>query len=133
MFRSEAMRRLARLMRVAAFCERCGITAADALGLAREAEERDWSRREFLRASAGAAAAVSLGLAGRAMARQVRGSPRIAIVGAGLAGLVCADTLLRRYGLSATVYEANTRIGGRCFSLRGLVAGKVAEKGGVLL
>ena len=79
----------------------------------------------------GAAAAVSLGLAGRAVARPVRGSPRIAIVGAGLAGLVCADTLLRRYGLSATVYEAHaTRIGGRCFSLPGLVAGKVAENGG---
>ena len=130
MFRSEAMRQVARLMRVAAVCERRGITAADALGLAREAEERDWSRREFLRASAGAAAAVSLGLAGRAMARPVRGSPRIAIVGAGLAGLVCADTLLRRYGLSATVYEANGRIGGRCFSLPDLVAGKVAENGG---
>jgi monoamine oxidase len=131
MFRSEAMRQLARLMRVAAFCERRGISAADALGLAREAEERDWSRREFLRASAGAAAAVSLGLAGRAVARPVRGSPRIAIVGAGLAGLVCADTLLRRYGLSATIYEAHAkRIGGRCFSLRGLVAGKVAENGG---
>ena len=131
MFRSEAMRRLARLMRVAAFCERRAISAADALGLAREAEERAWSRREFLRASAGAAAAVSLGLAGRAVARPVRGSPRIAIVGAGLAGLVCADTLLRRYGLSATVYEAHaTRIGGRCFSLPGLVAGKVAENGG---
>ena len=125
------MRRLARLMRVAAFCERRGISAADALGLAREAEERDWSRREFLRASAGAAAAVSLGLAGRAVARPVRGSPRIAIVGAGLAGLVCADTLLGRYGLSATIYEAHAkRIGGRCFSLRGLVAGKVAENGG---
>jgi monoamine oxidase len=130
MFRSEAMRRLARLMRVAAFCERRGISTADALGLAREAEERDWSRREFLRASAGAAAAVSLGLAGRAVARPVRGSPRIAIVGAGLAGLVCADTLLRRYGLSATIYEAHDRIGGRCFSLRDLVAGKVAENGG---
>ena len=131
MFRSEAMRQVARLMRVAAVCERRGISAGDALGLAREAEERDWSRREFLRASAGAAAAVSLGLAGRAVARPVRGSPRIAIVGAGLAGLVCADTLLRRYGLSATIYEAHAkRIGGRCFSLRGLVAGKVAENGG---
>jgi monoamine oxidase len=131
MFRSEAMRRLARLMHVALLCERRGIGAGHALELVREAEERDWSRREFLRASAGAAAAASLGLAGRAVAGPVRGSPRIAVVGAGLAGLVCADTLLRRYGLSATVYEAHaTRIGGRCFSLRGLVSGKVAENGG---
>ena len=130
MFRSEAMRRLARLLRVAALCDRRGISAGDALELAREAEERAWSRREFLRASAGAAAAVGFGLSGQTVARPVRGSPRIAIVGAGLAGLVCADTL-RRYGLSATVYEAHaTRVGGRCFSLRGLVTGKVAENGG---
>jgi monoamine oxidase len=130
MFRSEAMRRLARLMQVAALCERRGIGTGDALGLARKAQERAWSRREFLHVSAGAAAAVSLGLAGRAVARPVRGSPRVVIVGAGLAGLVCADTL-RHSGLSATVYEAHaTRLGGRCYSLRGLVTGKVAENGG---
>jgi hypothetical protein len=33
MFRSEAMRQVARLMRVAAVCERRGISAGDALGL----------------------------------------------------------------------------------------------------
>ena len=130
MFRSEAMRRLAMLVRVAALSERRGIAPRDAVGLAREAQERAWSRREFLRASAGVAGVVGLGLAGRTVAAPVRGAPRIAIVGAGLAGLVCADTL-RRNGLASAVYEAEaTRVGGRCYSLRGLVTGKVAENGG---
>jgi len=129
MFRSEAMTRLTSLVRVATLCERRGIAPSDAVGLAREAQERAWSRREFLRASAGVAAAVGFGL-GRTVAAPVRGSPRIAIVGAGLAGLVCADTL-RRHGLRSAVYEAHaTRVGGRCYSLRGLATGKVAEKGG---
>jgi monoamine oxidase len=53
----------------------------------------------------------------------------VGIVGAGLAGLVCADTL-RTNGVRATIYEASTRVGGRCFSLRNFFTGQVAERGG---
>src|SRR5262245_10438136 len=53
----------------------------------------------------------------------------VGIVGAGLAGLACADRLAAG-GISATVYDANTRTGGRCWSLRGFFPGQVAERGG---
>ena len=53
----------------------------------------------------------------------------VAIVGAGLAGLVCADEL-KRNGIQAAIYDGSDRVGGRCFSLRGFFAGQVAERGG---
>jgi monoamine oxidase len=56
-------------------------------------------------------------------------SVSIGIVGAGLAGLVCADELKRK-GLNATLYDANNRVGGRCFSLPNFFPGQVAERGG---
>ena len=59
---------------------------------------------------------------------------RIAIVGAGLAGLTAARDLKRKYGLDADVYEGNTRVGGRCFTARGLFAqNQIAEHGGELI
>ena len=60
-------------------------------------------------------------------------SPRIAIVGAGLAGLTAAHRL-RQAGVSASVYEASDRLGGRCWTIRGAFAeGQVAEHGGELI
>jgi len=63
--------------------------------------------------------------------RSNRGSlPRIAIVGAGLAGLTCAYELARSR-VPSTVYEANPeRIGGRCWTSRGWANGQTAEHGG---
>ena len=54
---------------------------------------------------------------------------KVGIVGAGLAGLVCADEL-RKNGIRSTVFDANTRTGGRCWSLRNYFPGQVAERGG---
>lgn len=82
------------------------------------------TRRDFL-ARAAATAAVPLAHA----LRPGSTSPRVAIVGAGLAGLTCADRLQSR-GLIATVYEARPRGGGRCRSVRGVFPGQVAEHGG---
>ncbi len=60
-------------------------------------------------------------------------SPRIAIVGAGLAGLTAAHRL-RQAGVSATVYEASSRLGGRCWTGRGAFAeGQIYEHGGELI
>ncbi|MFN8151489.1 MAG: NAD(P)/FAD-dependent oxidoreductase [Solirubrobacterales bacterium] len=56
--------------------------------------------------------------------------PRVAIVGAGLAGLACAERLVQA-GVEPVVFEANPdRIGGRCWSSRGWADEQVAEHGG---
>lgn len=56
-------------------------------------------------------------------------SPRVLVVGAGLAGLRCAE-LLQRSGVGVVLHEASDRVGGRCWSARGLADGIVAEHGG---
>ncbi len=90
------------------------------------------TRRRFLR-DTGAIAGAAV-LAGR-FAPLGRGAaaPNIAIVGAGLAGLTCAYRL-RRAGVTATVYEGSTRIGGRCWTGRGDFSdGQIYEHGGELI
>ena len=58
------------------------------------------------------------------------GQPRIAIVGAGIAGLNCAYEL-KKSNLYATVYEASARAGGRILTKNNFVAqGLYAECGG---
>jgi monoamine oxidase len=86
------------------------------------------SRRDLLM-GAGAAAATSLFFPLPLAASEAK----IAIVGAGLAGLTAAHRLRQR-GFAPDVYEGNTRVGGRCFSARGLFAGnQIAEHGGELI
>ena len=90
------------------------------------------SRRRFIRTISTATAGLALpsSLLG---ARQVATSARVVVVGAGLAGLTCAYRL-KRSGIIATVYEANTRLGGRCWTRRGDFAqGQIAEHGGELI
>ncbi len=66
---------------------------------------------------------------GRAAARR-RESPRVAVVGAGLAGLTAAYRL-EQTGLAVDVYEAAGRVGGRAFTVRDVLApGLVTELGG---
>lgn len=99
------------------------------------AQDRKASRRSFLKGLGGiaAAGAVASG-AGRAFAappKPTSTGPSIAIVGGGLAGLVCADTL-KASGIAATVFEASDRAGGRCHSLGGSFAGPVSFPGQVV-
>ena len=71
------------------------------------------SRREFLRETGIAAAAASLpAWAGQAVPKA---TPRIAIIGGGIAGLTAALTL-QDAGVFATIYEASGRTGGRMHS-----------------
>lgn len=100
------------------------------------------SRRSFVAAVGASAAGVSLSACsdvdritalpdarlGKTVAPQ-----RVAIIGAGLAGLTAAYRL-RQKGIVATVYEANTRLGGRCWTNRTSFAnGQMAEHGGELI
>lgn len=58
---------------------------------------------------------------------------RVAVVGAGMAGLHCAYRLLRA-GVDAQVFEAADRVGGRMLSARGMYAdGQLFELGGELI
>lgn len=56
----------------------------------------------------------------------------IGIVGGGIAGIACAYEL-QRTGVKATLHDANTRLGGRIWSLSGLFPGQVIERGGELI
>lgn len=91
------------------------------------------TRRRFLGGAAGlgAAAALGPGAFADALGRRAPSSPpRVAIVGAGLAGLTCAYRLHQR-GIASTLYEAHPqRVGGRCWTARGFAAGQTAEHGG---
>src|SRR5262245_58032914 len=100
---------------------------------AEAAPERGLTRRDLFRTAGAAGAGIALaGTLGRATANAAT-APRIAIVGAGLAGLSCALDL-RRAGYSADLYEASDRIGGRCWTSRGAFAdGQIAEHGGELI
>jgi monoamine oxidase len=105
-----ALRRLAEEHRTA---ERLGIPPAELRG---EREEAALSRRDFLKRAGVTGAAVAIaGPAALAQRASAATAPRIAIVGGGIAGLNAALTLADK-GVSATVYEASTRFGGRMHS-----------------
>ena len=92
------------------------------------------SRRDFLRTAAIATSAAGLSLQAGTAAPPAPSSISVGIVGAGLAGLACADEL-RKAGIHATLYEASERAGGRCYSMSGspLFPGQVIERGGELI
>lgn len=92
--------------------------------------ERTTSRRQFLRtaAAAGAVAATPDLFSAFAQAGSIR--PRTAIIGAGVAGLNCAYKL-RKAGVPVHIFEASSRVGGRMFTARNLLAeGITTEMGG---
>lgn len=88
---------------------------------------------------AGALAPTAAGVAGAApqaaaATRRSQDTPRIAVVGAGIAGLAAALTL-QDAGLASTVYEANPeRVGGRMWTQRAhWSGGQTSEIGGELI
>lgn len=120
---------LARMLRRMADEHRLADSAADSTGP---------SRRSVLTAAAGAVGVAALGSvpAKAATAGQPAVTPpRIAVVGAGIAGLAAA-LQLQDHGLPSTVYEANSRVGGRMYSNTAGAywdAGQVSEWGGELI
>lgn len=98
-------------------------------------EERLITRRRLLRdAGALGIAAAGVSTLGRfAAPARAATAPSIVVVGAGLAGLSAAHRL-KQAGYNAQVYEASSRVGGRCWTLRGAFAdGQIAEHGGELI
>ena len=97
-------------------------------------EELRTTRRTLLK-GAGAAIAGATMFARPAWAHSARSAAAASIgdVGAGLAGLTAAYRL-QQAGYAADVYEASTRIGGRCWTGRGDFAdGQIYEHGGELI
>lgn len=100
-----------------------------------EQHSHNLSRRRFLSETAKAAVAVSFSgllsecksLSGGSSSRT---APKIAIIGAGIAGLTAAY-YLKKSGYTATVYEASQRVGGRMYSAKDKLGnGLVSEIGG---
>ena len=141
MFRTPSFRSLVRLTTAAFLAERRHCSAVDALGAIQELSPRraahSISRRDFLLSAGTTSVALALGAIaglprGAAAAKPSPSSLSVGIVGAGLAGLACADAL-KSGGVQATIYEAANRAGGRCWTLRGYFPGQVVERGGELI
>ena len=138
MSRSPLFTDVIRTLRIARFCNHHRLSTAEGLERVRQGEieraalrrgRREWMKAVARTSALGAAAFVTSPVR-RVLASSKPGSSLdVGIVGAGLAGLACADTLADR-GVVATIYDANTRAGGRCVSLRGFFPGQVAERGG---
>jgi monoamine oxidase len=106
------------------------------IDMARVAAPHNPSRRRFVQGALIGGAALAAGGLLEACAKSdnpttpTKTQPRIAIVGGGIAGLNCAWKL-KLAGLTATVYDANTRAGGRMYTATGLMGtGLTTELGG---
>lgn len=133
MARSPLARLVRRGLRFAAAAHRSGLSVTDWIDRAHEARFRA-DRRAFLSSGVGLAAGLGLAsvpLVGCGGSSVRRTTPRVGIVGAGIAGLHCAWRL-ERAGVPVRIFDANDRTGGRLLSLRdqfpdGLVAEMGAE------
>ena len=96
---------------------------------AAHADEQRSTRQAFLR-DAGALALAVTGAGTLSRLAHAAAGPRIVVVGGGLAGLTCAYRL-KQAGYRADVYEATGRVGGRCWTIRGVFDdGQLGEHGG---
>ena len=113
MARTPLLRALQRMAEEHSTAERLGIDAAELRGRREEA----YSRGEFLkRAGAVGVGALALpAVANAAPPIRHASSPRIAIIGGGIAGLTAALTLADK-GIYSDVYESSGRLGGRMHS-----------------
>ena len=134
MSRTSLSRRL-RAVRIGNYCDKQNLPRSEGLEqLAHLQAGRSLTRRQFLAdvgklASAGAIATVVNPFSRAFAARSAAPQLSVGIVGAGLAGLACANELSRN-GISAKVFDAASRVGGRCWSFREFFPGQVAERGG---
>jgi monoamine oxidase len=91
------------------------------------------SRREILRMGGVLGGGALLAACTAEPLRTSRPTPhdaRVAIVGAGLAGLTAAYRLTQAGVPNVALYEARERVGGRCWTARGFADGQTGEHGG---
>jgi len=137
MGRSPLFRNLSRAISIAHYCQAHKISTSEGMERIAALEFFRSNRREFLASMGkltvvGAALGVGSGQLHHAWAAPPSVDAKVAIVGAGLAGLACAYELKRK-GITATLFDASNRVGGRCYSLSGKFPGQVVERGGELI
>jgi monoamine oxidase len=116
--------------RIALASEREGVPSREAT------EAMRVSRRTLLKGATVLGAGLASGMGTEASAGNTQGGGRtgtlsVGIVGAGIAGLACAYDL-KAAGYTATIHEANDRVGGRIFSMGGAFPGPVSFPGQVV-
>jgi monoamine oxidase len=139
--RSPLFGSLRRALHIAALASRDSTASSSSMD---DILEQIYTRRRFLRDSALGGAAAMLGTFGCRreseppssssprpdVAAPPAGAPRIAIVGAGIAGLNAAFKL-QQAGLQARIFEGSDRVGGRMFTAQNLLGeGLTTELGG---
>jgi monoamine oxidase len=127
MSKSPLFQRLRRLARQAG----CAVKQHRASGVEGPPDTRQISRRDLGRAGIGLSLGAGLTALG-CSSDTAEEKPRVAVIGAGLAGLHCAWRL-HQAGVSVTVYEASSRVGGRTYTDRKSYAPQVCELGGELV
>ncbi|MET9470011.1 NAD(P)/FAD-dependent oxidoreductase [Streptomyces sp. NPDC006544] len=135
MARTSVMHALKRLAAEHAAARRLALPTADVRGLGRRALLERAAALGLGTTLAGAVAAVPARAETAPDGKKPStGTPRIAVVGAGIAGLTAALTL-KDAGIACTVYEADpTRVGGRMWTQRDHWAyGQTSEIGGELI
>ena len=135
MSRTPLFRMLRRSLRLAQASLHTGESAATTLERWRAAQSAARvSRRQFLGTSALAAAgAAAAACAPMRSSRRAATGGGVVVVGAGIAGLTAAYRL-QEQRVPVRLYEAQSRVGGRMFSLRGHFAdSQVVELGGELI
>lgn len=132
--RTSLFRNLQGLFRLAAR-SKTGEAVEEILSKGAELERKKFSRRDFLKLSLSVGGAVaSQRFLPPLFANQSKSGgngAKVAVVGAGVAGLHCAYLLSKNPNMRVEVYEASKRTGGRIYSVKDIVGkGLVTELGG---
>jgi monoamine oxidase len=111
-----------------------GLTAGQVHAMGAEATRAEFGRRGLLTGALGIAGSAVLWSSPLRPAAAAAATPtRIAIIGGGISGLAAA-LRLQDSGIASTVFEANSRVGGRMFSnSTAWRSGQVTEWGGELI
>ncbi len=109
-----------RALRSATLANRRGVPIDELPELQKPGQRGRLGRRKFLKTAAafGGGTMLTVGSQGfgTALLAQEANAPKIAIVGAGVAGLNAAYQL-KKAGYRATIYEASNRVGGRMYTV----------------